>query len=152
MANKVSKAAKNESDFNYDSKFAFYDFYRGFKKFKRMSIGSKYDEINDFYTLLNAFVNTHEATTTETKIVKIEFWIMPINFTMIILIFTKRNYNSTNVRKEEKRGRDYKRFEIINNRGQEPKSIKKEDTETRKTLMKYKNHYGLNQIKMILTH
>ena len=73
MANIVSKAAKNESDFNYDSKFAFYDFYRGFKKFKRMSIGSKYDEINDFYTLLNAFVNTHETTTTETKIVKIEF-------------------------------------------------------------------------------
>ena len=23
--------------------------------------------MNDFYTLLNAFINTHEATTTETK-------------------------------------------------------------------------------------
>ena len=40
-ANKVSKAAKNESDFNHDSKYAFYKFYRDFKKFKRMSLSSK---------------------------------------------------------------------------------------------------------------
>ena len=45
----------------------FYDFYRGFKKFSRMSLGSKYDEISGFYTLSNAFIYTHEATTTETK-------------------------------------------------------------------------------------
>ena len=32
-----------------------------------MSLGSKYNEMNDFYTLLNAPINTHEATTTETK-------------------------------------------------------------------------------------
>ena len=31
-ANKV----KNESDFNYNSKYAFYSFYRGFEKVKRM--------------------------------------------------------------------------------------------------------------------
>ena len=66
-ASKVSKGAKNESDFNYDSNYAFYDFYRGFKKYKRISVGSKYDEINDFNTILNAFINTHEATATETK-------------------------------------------------------------------------------------
>ena len=35
-----------------------------------MSLGSKYGEMNDFYTLLNAFINTHEATITETKICK----------------------------------------------------------------------------------
>ena len=45
-ANKVSKAAKNESDFNIDFRYAFYKFYRDFKKFKRMSLNSKYDEIN----------------------------------------------------------------------------------------------------------
>ena len=66
-ANKVSKAAKNESDFNYDFKYAFYKFYRDFKKFKRMSLGSKYAEMNDFYALLNPFINIHEATITETK-------------------------------------------------------------------------------------
>ena len=30
-ANRVSKAAKNESDFNYDSNYAFYRFYRDFE-------------------------------------------------------------------------------------------------------------------------
>ena len=34
--NKVSKAAKNENDFNYDLKYVFYKFYRGFEKLKRM--------------------------------------------------------------------------------------------------------------------
>ena len=66
-ANKISNAAKNESDKNYDSKFAFYRFYRDFKNFKRISIGSKYDEIDDFYTLLNAFIKTRKTTTTQTK-------------------------------------------------------------------------------------
>ena len=32
-ANKVSKAAKNESNYNYDSKYTFYEFYRDFNKF-----------------------------------------------------------------------------------------------------------------------
>ena len=32
-----------------------------------MSLDSKYDEINDFYTLLNEFIKTREASTTETK-------------------------------------------------------------------------------------
>ena len=32
-----------------------------------MSLGSKYDEINEFYMLLNVFIDTHEVTTTETK-------------------------------------------------------------------------------------
>ena len=37
------------------------------KKFKSMSLGSKYDDINDFCMLLNALINTHEANTTETN-------------------------------------------------------------------------------------
>ena len=50
---------------------------------------------------------------------------------MIILIFTKRNYDSEMVKDEEKRGCDYKQFEIIDNGDQEPKSTKKEETETK---------------------
>ena len=38
--------------------------------FKRMSQGSKYDEMNEFYTLLTEFIETHEASAIETKIVK----------------------------------------------------------------------------------
>ena len=66
-ANKVSKTAQNQIEYNYDNTFAFYDFDRGFKKSKIMSLGSKYDEINDFYTFLNVFINIHKATNTETK-------------------------------------------------------------------------------------
>ena len=29
--NKITRIAKNESDYNYDNKFAFYKFYRGFE-------------------------------------------------------------------------------------------------------------------------
>ena len=32
-----------------------------------MSLGSKFDDKNDIYALLSAFINTHEATNTETK-------------------------------------------------------------------------------------
>ena len=65
-ANKVSKAAKTESDFNYDSSYAFCRFDRDFKKFKRMLLGSKYDELKEFYKLLTDFKN-HKPLTTETK-------------------------------------------------------------------------------------
>ena len=62
--NKVSKAPKNESDYIYDSNYAFYEFYEDFK-FKGSSLESKYNEMTDFYGLLNSFINTHKATTDE---------------------------------------------------------------------------------------
>ena len=65
-ANKVSKAAKNKSGYNY-VKYAFYKLQRDFKKSGRKSLSSKYNEMNDFYALLNASINTHEATTAEKK-------------------------------------------------------------------------------------
>ena len=130
-ANNVSKAAKNESNYNYDSKYAFYNFYRDFKKFKRMSLGSKYDEMNDFYKLLNSFINTHEATTDETKDRKdrIMKYVKPLYDEYFNAY--KKNYDSE-VKDKEKRGRDYKHFEIIDNGDQGPKSTKKEETETKK--------------------
>ena len=65
--NKVSKGSESESNYNYDSKYTFYEFYKGLKKFKRMSLDSKYDEMTDFHKLLNSFINTHVAITVETK-------------------------------------------------------------------------------------
>ena len=32
-----------------------------------MSLGSKDNDMNDFYALLDAFINTHKAITTDTK-------------------------------------------------------------------------------------
>ena len=40
-SNKISRAAKKESNYNYNSTYASPKFYRDFKKFKRMSLGSK---------------------------------------------------------------------------------------------------------------
>ena len=83
---------------------------RDLKKLKRMSLGSKYGEINDFYKVLNAFINTHEATTTETKVLKTEFWIMSNNFTINTSTLTKK-YDSEKVKDKEKKGCVYKQFE-----------------------------------------
>ena len=66
-ANKVSKAAKNESDYVYNSDYTFYNFYKDSEKFKRMSLDSKYNEMTDFHELLNSFINTHKTTNTETN-------------------------------------------------------------------------------------
>ena len=51
---------------------------------------------------------------------------------MNTLMFTKKNYDSEGVKDEEKRGRDYKQFEIMDNGDQGPKSTEKEKTETKK--------------------
>ena len=109
-----------------------------------MSLGSKYDEINYFYTFLNLFNKTHEASTTETKNCKQRI-VNNVNQLYNKYFDTyKMNYDSEKAKDEKKRGRDYKQSEIIDNGDQEPKSIKKEETETKKNLVKYKNHFGLN--------
>ena len=63
----VGKAAKNESDYIYDTRFVFYRFYRDSEKFKRMVlIDSKHSELKEFYKLLSDFKN-HKPVTIETK-------------------------------------------------------------------------------------
>ena len=67
-ANKVSNGAKNESDLNYHSKYAFYKFNRNSKKFRiKFSLDSKYVELKEFYELLSDFEKNHNATIDETK-------------------------------------------------------------------------------------
>ena len=43
-ANKISRSAYNESDYNYDNKFAFYKFHQDFGKFKKRLLGPKYSD------------------------------------------------------------------------------------------------------------
>ena len=131
-ANKVSKFAKNESNYNFDSNYAFHEFYRNFKQYKRMCLGSKYDEMGDFYELLNSFINTHEATTTEKKVRKdrILSYVKPL-YNKYLDTY-KKNLDSKKVKDKEKRRRDYKQFEVIDNGDQGPKSTKKEKTKTKK--------------------
>ena len=80
----------------------------------------------------NAFIKTHEWSTTETKNHKNRI------LNNVNQIYNKyfdtyqRSYKSEKVKEKEKRGRDYKQFEIIDNGDQEPKSTKKEETEAKK--------------------
>ena len=63
-ANRFRRTAKNESDFNYDSRYAFYRFYR---KFKRMLwIDSEHGELKEFDEPLSDFKN-HKSITIKTK-------------------------------------------------------------------------------------
>ena len=55
-AYKFSKAAKNESDFNYDSKYAFYQFYRDYEQFDKMvSLNTKCAGLKEFHKLASDF-------------------------------------------------------------------------------------------------
>ena len=78
-----------------------------------MSLGSKCDEINDFYELLNAFINTHETTTTETKYCKDRIMKNVKQLYNKCFDTYKKSSDSEKVKDEEKRGRDYEQFKII---------------------------------------
>ena len=97
-----------------------------------MSLGCEYGEINDLYTLLNAFINKHEATTTERKDRKNRIMNTIKQIYNKYLNIYKKIYDSEKVKDEEKRGHDYNRFEIIDNGDQEPKLTIKEEVETKK--------------------
>ena len=66
-------------------------------------------------------------------------------------LILKKNYDSKKVKDKEKRGRDYKQFEIIDNGDQEPKSTKKEETDTKKP-DEIQKPLRVKQIKITLIH
>ena len=126
-ANKVSKAAKNESDFNNDFKYAFYKFYRDFKKFKRMSLNSKYDD-KWLLWLQKSQTNSNKTKNRKDRILN--------NVNQLYNKYSdtyKKNYDSEKVKEEERRGCNHKQFEIVDNKDQELKLTKKEETERKKT-------------------
>ena len=54
----VRNIANKESDFNYDSKYKFYRFYKQCDEFEEMSLDSKLDnKMKEFTKLLNNFKN-----------------------------------------------------------------------------------------------
>ena len=89
--------------------------------------------MTNFHGLLDSFINIHEAITNERNDRKNRILSYVIPLYDKYLDAYKKNYDSKGVKEEEKRGRDYKRFEIIYNRNQGPKSTKKEESETKKT-------------------
>ena len=95
-----------------------------------MSLVSKYDETIDFYTLLNAFIDTHEATTTETKNRKDRIMnnVKPL-YNKYFDTYRK-NYNTEKVKDKEKRGHVSKQFEIIDKKKQQKSEWTEEKTKT----------------------
>ena len=69
-----------------------------------MSLGSKQDEMNDFYKLFNSFINTHEATTTETKHCKDRIRNNVKQLYDKCFDAYKKNHDSENVKDKEKKG------------------------------------------------
>ena len=51
----VKSVPKSKSDLNYDSKHAFYRFYKGYDEFVEMSLDSKYSRMKEFNKLLISF-------------------------------------------------------------------------------------------------
>ena len=88
--------------------------------------------MTNFHGLLDSFINIHEAITNKTNDCKnrILSYVLPLYGKYLDAY--KKNYDSEGVKEEEKRGSDYKRFEIIYDRNQWPKSTKKEESEPKK--------------------
>ena len=116
-----------------------------------VSIDTKHSELKKFYKLLSDLEN-HKPTN---KIVKTEFWIMSINFTINTLILTIK-YDSENLNERDQICFDPNQFKILGKQKSEWteektkremqklirfKIIKKEFEENNKTEMK--NQYGL---------
>ena len=60
--NEIKSVAKSISDFNHDSKHAFYRFYKRHNEFEEMSLDSKYNRMKEINKLLINFkaINTQK--------------------------------------------------------------------------------------------
>ena len=67
--NKVKSVTKIKSDFNYDGNQTFFRFYRGYDKFKEMSVDTKYNRMKEFNKPFLSFksVKTRESETSFKK-------------------------------------------------------------------------------------
>ena len=114
-AKKLSQAAKYDSDFNYDSNHAFYQFYRNFEKFKRiLSIDSKHGELKEFYKLLSDF-NNHRPTSNKTKSYKDRI-LNNVNqlYNKYFDTYKKNDCDSENLNEREENFFDPNQFKILN--------------------------------------
>ena len=52
LKNGIKSVGKSKSDFNYNSKYAFYRFYKGYDESEEMSLDSKYNRMKEINKLL----------------------------------------------------------------------------------------------------
>ena len=65
----AKSVAKNKSDFNQDSNYTFYRFYKGYDEFEEISLDSKCNRIKEFNKILISF-KAVETKRTETQLKK----------------------------------------------------------------------------------
>ena len=112
-ANKTSRLAKNESDYNYDNnKFAFHEFYRDLENFRRRSLESKYNDISKFYSLLDKF-KPHKVITTKTRERKIRVMNNVVKLCNYYFNFYEKAYDKSTL--NEKEGCNPKQFKRVDN-------------------------------------
>ena len=93
--------------------------------------------MEDFYTLLNAFISTHKTITDETKDRKNRI----LSYVKLLynnyLDAYKKNFDNKKLTDEDKTKYGYKKFELIDKNKKNQSGLKKKLRE------KCKNHYGL---------
>ena len=129
--NKITRIAKNESDYNYNKNFAFYKFYRDFENFRKRSLWSKYSNISMFYNLLNEF-KKHNVTTQEKKVRKKKTMNNVVNLCNNYFNFYEITYDESTL--NEKEGRNTKQFKLVDNALPEWLELKNNFNEAKKLI------------------
>ena len=89
-----------------------------------MSLHSKFGLMTDFHELLNSFIITHKAINTETNYRKNRILSYVKTLYNKYLDTYKKSYDSEKIKDEEKRGRDYERFEINDKKNKNQSGLK----------------------------
>ena len=108
----VKSVTKTKSDFNYDSKYAFYKFYKGYDEFKEMSLDSKYNRMKEFNRLFISFKSL-KTKKIETQLKKEQFMKNVDELYQNYFNAYKSDYDTDDELPEDKKKKyDYKQFDI----------------------------------------
>ena len=108
----VKSVTKTKSDFNYDSKYAFYKFYKGYDEFKEMSLDSKYNRMKEFNRLFISFKSL-KTKKIETQLKKERFMKNVDELYQNYFNAYKSDYDTDDELPEDKKKKyDYKQFDI----------------------------------------
>ena len=104
--------SKSESDFNYDGKHKFYEFYKGYGEFEEMSLDSKYNKMNKFTNLLTKFKNL-KPKKRETQLKKEQIMKNVDELYEKYYNAYKNGYDADELSEAKKKKINYKQFELF---------------------------------------
>ena len=107
------KISNRVSDFNYDSKYKFYRFYKQDDEFEEMSLDSQHNKIKEFERILNNFKNL-KPLKQETQLKKERIMKNVDELYKKYYNFYKNDFDNDDELSEAKKKKfDYKQFELI---------------------------------------